>query len=93
MDDPRGAKAPAGIAQSIIGARKPPYHDNVMDHIEEALRRPNDKLHTNQRVVGGGGNKARATLGEEVLGSNPAEVARSPLVGSVSVHVYYNVIG
>ena len=24
MSDPRGAKAPAGTAQSIIGARKPP---------------------------------------------------------------------
>ena len=92
MGDPRRAKAPAGIAQSIIGARKPPYHDNVMHHIEEALRRPNDKLHTNQRV-GGGGDKAHATPGEEVLVSNPAVVARSPLVASVSVHVYYNVTG
>ena len=36
MGDPRGAKAPAGIAQSIIGARKPPYHYKVMDHMEEA---------------------------------------------------------
>ena len=36
MGDPRGAKAPAGIAQSIIGARKPPYHYKVMDHTGNA---------------------------------------------------------
>ena len=47
MGDPRGAKAPAGIAQSIIGARKPPYHDKVMDHMEEM---PYMTYHTRQAI-------------------------------------------
>ena len=37
MGDSRGAKAPADIAQSIIGAGKPPYNDKVMDHMEEKI--------------------------------------------------------